>query len=113
VEAFVLEQWSMIDICGREIARIAVAACEEGWYYVSVLSSSFPSELQSALQWYDEVVLKQMLSYLDEALERVARFQLRVRLPDGHCESVHSFQLSPNGEATFRTSPVPLPTTSG
>jgi hypothetical protein len=107
------QEWSMIDIDGREIARIDVTDCEEGWHYGAVKSSKLPSELESALRWYDEVVSKQMLSFLDEASVAVERFRLRIQLPDGRCENVYSFQLSPNGEATFRTLPVPFPMASG
>ena len=105
--------WAMIDGDGREIAQIAVTSCEEGWYYGAVVSQGFPKDLQQALQWYDEVVSKQMLSYLDEALDAVERFQLRVRLPDARCENLYSVQLSINGEITFRTSPLSPPTSEG
>ena len=101
--------WSMLDGDGKEIARIAVASCEEGWYYGTLVSHVFSKDLQRALRWYDEVVSNQMLSFLDEAQDEVARFQLRFRLPNGQCENVCSFQLSTSGEVTFRTSSAPPP----
>jgi hypothetical protein len=93
--------WSMIDIDGKELAQINVDSCEEGWFHGTTISHDFSKDLQSALRWYDEVVSGQMLSFLDEAQDAVARFQLRLRLPDGQCEKVYSIQLSTNGEARF------------
>lgn len=102
---------SIIDAEGQEVAEIAISEIEDGWYCGTVVRDEFSEKLKQALEWYDEVVSDQMLSFVDEALAAVDRFQLRVCLSDESCEDVYSLQLSKNGEVTFRITPVPPPGT--
>ena len=94
---------------GSTIAELLIADEEEGWFTGRVLSQSFPFEVKKALAWYDEVIRDQMLSYLDEAIATVERFELQVTFPDGPTHKVYSLHVSPLNEVSFRISPVAPP----
>jgi hypothetical protein len=94
---------------GTTLAELLIEAEEEGWVTGWVVAQSFPSQIEKALAWYDEVVQNQMLSYLDEATAAVERFGLRANLPDGSAHKVYSLHVSPLNEVSFRTSPVSPP----
>jgi hypothetical protein len=101
--------YSVTDSQGRRVAEIDVQAIEEEWYYGRLVSDAIPERLRRDLEWYDQVVSNQMLSYLDEALDAVERHGLSVRVPDETCHRVYSLHLAKSGEATFRITPAPPP----
>ena len=91
---------------GNTLAELQVAGEEQGWFTGEVVWQSFPFELKKALAWYDEVVQDQMLSYLDEAVAAVQRFDLQAKFPDGSTHKTYSLHVSPMNEVSFRISPV-------
>jgi hypothetical protein len=91
---------------GDTYAELFITDEEEGWFTGTVVRQGFPPEVQSALAWYDEVVQDQMLSYLDEAVAAVQRFELRAMFPDGSMHKAYSLHFSPADEVSFRISPV-------
>jgi hypothetical protein len=100
---------SVTDHEGRSVAEIEIQSVEDGWHYGRLVRDTMPDGLCRDLQWYDEVVSGQMLSYLDDALAGVDRHQLSVRLPDETCHQVYSLHIGKSGEASFRITPVPPP----
>jgi hypothetical protein len=90
----------------RTLAELMIADEDEGWFSGRVVWQSFPSEVKKALAWYDEVVRDQMLSYLDEAVSAVQRFELQAKFPDGSRHKTYSLHVSPSNEVSFRISPV-------
>lgn len=91
---------------GNTLAELLIAGEEEGWFTGKVVWQSFPLEVKKALAWYDEVMQDQMLSYLDEAVAAVQRFELQAKFPDGSAHKTYSLHVSPSNEASFRISPV-------
>jgi hypothetical protein len=91
---------------GNTVAELLIADEDEGWFTGKVVWQSFPFEVKKALAWYDEVVQDQMLSYLDEAVAAVQRFELQARFPDGSAHKTYSLHVSPSNEVSFRISPV-------
>src|SRR4051794_20080942 len=93
----------LLDSTGNPLAELLVGDSEGGWFTGKVVSQNFPSEVEKALAWYDEIVRHQMLSYLDEATSAVERFSLKVRFPDGSMHPLYSLHMGqPNG-VSFRT----------
>ena len=97
----------VIDNQGRRVAEIDVQGVEDDWYYGRLVSDLLPEGLRRDLEWYDEVVSDQMLSFLDDALAAVERHQLSVRQPDEGCRRVYCLHIGKAGEATFRITPIP------
>jgi len=100
---------SVVDNQGRRVAEIDIQGVEDEWYYGRLVSDAMPEGLRRDLDWYDEVVSGQMLSYLDDALAAVERHQLSVCLPDETCQRAYSLHIDKSGETTFRVTPVPPP----
>jgi hypothetical protein len=94
---------------GGTLAELLIADEEEGWFTGRVIRQTFPGEVQKALDWYDEVVQDQMLSYVDEAVAAVQKFELHAKFPDGSMHKTYSLHVSPSNEVSFRTSPVRPP----
>jgi hypothetical protein len=98
-----------VDLIGPDdstLAELLVADEEEGWFTGRVVRQSFPSEVEKALAWYDEVIRDQMLSYRDEAVAAVQGFDLRARFPDGSMQKTYSLHVSPSDDVSFRIEPV-------
>ena len=91
---------------GNTLAELLIDDEEEGWFTGRVVWQSFPFEVNKALAWYDEVVQDQMLSYLDEAVAAVQKFELRARFPDGSMHKTYALHVSPSNEVSFRIGPV-------
>jgi hypothetical protein len=108
---------SLVGPDGVTLAEFLITDAEEGWFTGRVVRQTFPSEVEKALAWYDEVVQDQMLSYLDDAVAAVQRFELQARFPDGSSHKTYSLHVSPSNEVSFRISPVlpppELPTVAG
>lgn len=108
---------SLIGPDGVALAEFLIDDEEEGWFTGKVVGRSFPPEVEKALAWYDEVVEGQMLSYLDDAVAAVQRFELQAKFPDGSTHRTYSLHVSPSNEVSFRISPVlpppGLPTVAG
>jgi hypothetical protein len=100
---------SIIDNKGHRVAVVDVQSVEDEWFYGRLVSTVEPDGLRRDLEWYDEVVSNQMLSYLDDALRAVERHGLSVRLPDETCHKVYSLHVERSGETSFRITPVPPP----
>ena len=94
---------------GSTLAELLIADEEQGWFTGRVISHVFPSVVQNALAWYDQVVRDQMLSYLDEAAGTVQRLDLQASFPDGSKHKTYSLHVSPSNEVSFRINPVPPP----
>ena len=103
------EKLTLMDADGTPVAEIQVTSEANDWFVGRLLTHQFPTKLQKALAWYDEVVENQMLSYLDEATEGVEHFGLRVRFSGGDARKVFSLHIHNQNEVSFRTSPVPPP----
>ena len=73
---------------------------------MTVVCQRFPADIKKALAWYDEVIRDQMLSYLDDAVAAVHRFELQAQLPDGSTHRTYALHVSPLDEVSFRISPV-------
>jgi hypothetical protein len=96
----------LVDPDGNTLAELLIADEEEGWFTGKVVWQHFPFEVKKALAWYDEVVQDQMLSYLDEAVAAVQRFELQAKFLDGSTHKTFSLHVSPTNEISFRISPV-------
>jgi hypothetical protein len=94
---------------GNTLAELSIADEEEGWFTGKVVRENFPSEVEKALAWYDEVVQDQMLSYLDDAVAAVQRFELQVKFPDGWTHRTYSLHVGRSNEVSFRITPVLQP----
>jgi hypothetical protein len=94
---------------GKALAELSVACDAEGWYTGKVLSQDFPPSVKGALEWYNEVVQHQMLSYLDEATSAVESLDLRIKSPDESIHRVYSLHIAAPDEVSFRITPVPEP----
>jgi hypothetical protein len=103
------EPLTLIDAAGLPVAELLLTREDDGWLSGSVLSQRLPPKLKEALDWYDEVVENQMLSYLDQALEAVDRFGLSARSQDGTARKVYALHVSKQNEVSLRMSPVPPP----
>ncbi len=91
---------------GSTLAEVRIDDEEEGWFTGRVVCQNFPLEVKKALAWYDEVMQDQMLSYLDEAVAAIQRFELQARFPNGSTHKTYSLHVSPSSEVSFRISPV-------
>jgi hypothetical protein len=96
----------LIDSDASTLAELIIADEEDGWFSGRVVWQRFPLEVKKALAWYDEVVQDQMLSYLDEAVTAVQRFELQARFPDGSTHKTYSVHISRSNEVSFRITPV-------
>ncbi len=103
------ERVTLADAAGNVIANLLLTSEEDGWFTGTVLSQQFPPEVKRALDWYDEVVENQMLSYLDEASASVEQFGLCLRQPHASPRRVYSLHIDQQGQVSFRTTPVPPP----
>jgi hypothetical protein len=79
---------------------------EEGWFSGTIVWQRFPVEIKKALDWYDEVVQGQMLSYLDEAEAAVRKFELTAKFPDGSTHKTYALNIGPSNSVSFRISPI-------
>jgi hypothetical protein len=100
---------TIVDHQGRRVADVEIQDVNEEWYYGRLVSDALPDGLRRDLEWYDEVVSGQMLSYLDDALAAVDRHQLSVQLADEESRQVYSLHIGRSGNTTFRVTPVPPP----
>jgi hypothetical protein len=103
------ERLNLVDACGNCLADFNMVAEEDGWFVGSLHSAQFTPEIRAALDWYDEVIENQMLSYLDQATKAVERFGFRVRFANGTMSTVYSLHVGANNEVSFRITPVPPP----
>ena len=99
----------LVDTAGNEVAEVRLIGEQDEWFAGTVLTQRFALHLKEALDWYDEVVENQMLSFLDKAADAVEQFGLSVRYPNGSTRKVFSLHISKQNEVSFRTSPVPPP----
>ena len=102
-------QCQFITAMGQQIAKVLVREIEDGWYYGTLTDENFPPDLKEALAWYDEVVSDQLLSFADEAIAAVDKFQLQVCLDGEAGEQIYSLHVSNNRDVEFRVTPVPSP----
>jgi hypothetical protein len=100
---------SILDNQGRRVAEVDIEGVEDEWYYGRLVSDAIPEELRRDLEWYDDVVSNQMLSYLDDAVHAVEGHGLSVRLPDQTSHRVYSLHVDRSGQTAFRITPVPPP----
>lgn len=91
---------------GSILAESRIDHEEAGWFSGSIVWRRFPLEINKALDWYDEVVQGQMLSYLDEAGDAVQKFDLTVKFPDGSTHKTYGLNISPSNDVSFRISPI-------
>lgn len=103
---------SIFDKDGNQVAEVGIQAVEDEWYYGRLTRNAIPEPLRRDLDWYDEVVSNQILSYLDDARHAVERHALAVRLPDGTSHRLYSLHVNKSGETEFRIAPVPPPTSN-
>src|SRR5258708_980389 len=103
------DRLTLIDAAGNALAELEVTATEDGWFAGTVLSQQLPPKLKDALDWYDEIIDGQMLSYLDQATDAVEQFGLRVRERNGSARKVFSLHINKQSEVSFRFSPVSPP----
>jgi hypothetical protein len=103
------ENLVLVDESGKQLAQLAVTGQEDGWTFATLVAPQFPAKLRESLEWYDEVVEHQMLSFLDSALASIDRFELRVRYPDATQHKVYSLHVNRQNEVSFRVTPVPPP----
>jgi hypothetical protein len=99
-------QYVLVDQQDQPLLRLDIQSIEDGWYYGWGQAEVLPPQIQRDLDWYDDILSSQSLSYLDEAEASVERHQLAVRLDDGAPQRVHSLHLAKTGEVTFRITPV-------
>ncbi|HLN30510.1 MAG TPA: hypothetical protein VK395_22390 [Gemmataceae bacterium] len=104
--------WLLSDSQGRRLAEVEIQGVEDEWYHGRLVRDAIPEELRRDLEWYDEVVSNQMLSYLDDALHAVERHELSVRFPDETCHKVYALHIDKSGETAFRMAPVPPPSSN-
>lgn len=97
----------ILDQYGQPVAKVDLQDTEDGWYYGQLVGDALPAGLRHDLQWYDDVVSNQTLSYLDDALHAVEQHGLSVRLPDETCHKVYSLHIEKTGETAFRITPAP------
>ena len=97
----------LIDENASKVAEFQITDEEDGWFLGKVIWQTMPSDMRRALDWYDEIVRDQMLSYLDDALARIQTFELKAVFPDGSAHKTYSLHITTNDEVSFRTSPVP------
>jgi hypothetical protein len=98
---------ALADGAGNVIAELLLTREDDGWYTGSVIAHQLPSQLKRALDWYDEAVDNQMLSYLDEATAAVEQFGLCLRHPNGSVRNVYALHIDRQERVSFRTTPVP------
>ena len=103
------ETLTLTDAAGNAVAELVMSHEDDGWHSGRVRSLQLPAKLKEALDWYDEVVENQMLSYLDQATAAVEQFGLCVRYPNGTSQKVFSLHINKQNEASFRMTPVPPP----
>lgn len=104
---------SIMDNQGRQVAEIDIQGVENEWYYGRLMTDAIPEGLRRDLEWYDEVVSTQMLSYLDDATDAVERHGLSVCFPDETCHKAYGLHIDKSGETAFRIAPVPPPSSNG
>jgi hypothetical protein len=104
---------SIIDNQGRRVAEVDIHAVEDGWYYGRLVKDAIPDELRRDLEWYDQVVSNQMLSYLDDVRAAVERHELSVCFADETCHKAYALHIDRSGDTTFRIAPVPPPGSKG
>jgi hypothetical protein len=100
---------TLIDRHASQLASFWIDAIQEGWYSGHVNSSSFPPDLQQRLEWYNEVVSNQMLSFVDDARSAIDQHHLLVRLPSGDVHPVVALHVMRSGDVSFRISPIAPP----
>jgi hypothetical protein len=101
------ERLNLVDGLGNCLADVEIASQEDGWFVGRLVSHRFTPEIRAALDWYDEVVENQMLSYLDQATSAVEQIGFRVRFPDGTSANVYSLHIDAKSEVRLRITPVP------
>lgn len=99
----------LVDTAGNEVAELTLTGEADDWFSGAVLAQQFSPQLKEALDWYDEVVENQMLSFLDGATDAVEQFGLLLRHADGTTHQVFSLHVNKQNEVSFRTSPIPPP----
>jgi hypothetical protein len=103
------ERMALADADGNVLAQLLLTGEEDGWFTGTVISQRLSPEVKKALDWYDEVVENQMLSYLDQAMANVEQFGLCVRPVSGPSRRVYSLHIDRHDQVSFRTTPVPPP----
>jgi hypothetical protein len=98
---------TLVDQQGRRVADVDLQGVEKEWFYGQIVSDAIPEDLRRDLEWYDEVVSNQMLSFLDDSSAAVERHDLFVVFPDQPRRKVYSLHVSRSGETTFRVTPAP------
>ena len=101
--------YTILDYQHRPIAEFDLLELVDEWYYGRLASDALPEAIRRDLDWYDEVVSKQLLSYIDDAILAVERHALSERFPDGTCHRAFALHVSKSGETEFCISPVPPP----
>lgn len=97
----------LIDENESELAEFQITGDEDGWFLGKVIWHAIPPDLKKALDWYDEIVRDQMLSFMDDTVARIQAFELKARFPDGSTHKTYSLHITTNDDVSFRTSPVP------
>jgi len=103
------ERVVLTDLAGNAVAEMLLTGEQDGWFTGTLHSQRLPPQLKKALDWYDEVVENQMLSFLDEATAGVEQFGLCVRYPSGSLQKLYSLHVDQHNQVSFRTTPVPPP----
>lgn len=101
------ERVVLADPAGNVVAELLLSAEQDGWFTGTLHSQRLAPQLKKALDWYDEVVENQMLSFLDEATAGVEQFGLCVRYPSGLSMKLYSLHIDQQNQVSFRTTPVP------
>jgi len=100
------ETLNLLDGSGTSVAQLHIASEEGDWSYGRVVVDDFSPELRKAIEWYDEVVENQMLSFLDDAILAVDQFALKIEDVRGLQRPVYGLQINRQNEVSFRTEPL-------
>jgi hypothetical protein len=105
-----IQSASLLDHRGIVLGEMAIHEEQDGWFTGVLTDDRLSSDARAAIDWYDEVVQNQMLSYLDQALAAVAKLDLKVRFSNEEPHQVYSLDITPEKEVSFRITPVPRAT---
>jgi hypothetical protein len=103
------ENVALADDAGNVVAELLLTHEDDGWFTGTVLSQRLPPHVKEALDWYDEVVENQMLSYLDAAAANVEKWGLCLRHDNASLRKVYALHIDKQHQVSFRTTPVPPP----
>ncbi len=98
-----------LDSAHAVVATATVA--DEGSHFAGTVDLTVtPAAVRAAFEEFEEVVLGQMFSFLDEVQAKVAALGLRAEFAGGFAVPVKDLQVYPTtGELSFQLAAVPTP----